>query len=238
MRASAFFAAEHGPPLADLQVHRLPQGEVRGRRRPGGVLTSCGLHVAPSGYYAARNRPPSRRTVSDAVVDEHLRALREQPFNAALGSRKTWRLLNAQEPALPVARCTVERRMRALGMAGIGPGRAMRTTRPAECLRRPEDLVRRDHAASRPNQRWVADARLHPHLARGPDCTAFVTGPALAPDRGVVNLQPDGHRLRPVRSRAGRVAAQGPRAGAASPGSCTTPTTGRSTCRFATPTGS
>lgn len=104
--------------------------------------------------------------MSDAVVDERLRALREQSFNAALGSRKTWRLLNTAEPALRVARCTVERRMRALGMVGIGPGRPMRTTRPAACSRQPEDLVRRDFTAEHPNQRWVVDVRLHPHLVR------------------------------------------------------------------------
>ena len=130
------------------------------------TLTSAGCSVAPSTFYAARNRSPSRRAVSDAVVDERLRALREQSFNAALGSRKTWRLLNAAEPVLRVARCTVERRMRALGMVGIGPGRPMRTTRPAACSRRPEDLVRRDFTAEHPNQRWVVDVRLHPHLVR------------------------------------------------------------------------
>lgn len=139
------------------QISRLTAFAPRGCRPVCRVLTSSGLHVAPSGYYAARNRPPSHRAVSDAVVEKRLQALREQPFNATLGSRKTWRLLNTTEPTLPVARCTVERRMRALGMVGIGPGRSIRTTRPAACSRQPADLVRRDFTAEHPNLRWVVD---------------------------------------------------------------------------------
>ena len=121
------------------------------------VLSDSGVQIAPSSYYAARKRPPCARTVSDAALDERLRDLRSQPFNAALGSRKTWRLLNSQAGVASVARCTVERRMRALGMVGIGPGRSIRTTRPAACSRLPEDLVGRDFTATHPNQRWVVD---------------------------------------------------------------------------------
>lgn len=85
------------------------------------VLITSGLHAARSGCYTARNRSSCARAVSDAVVDERLRVLRRQSFNAALGSRRAWRLLtHPGGPALVVARCTVERRMRALGMVGIG----------------------------------------------------------------------------------------------------------------------
>lgn len=122
------------------------------------TLTSAGCSIAPSTFYAARNRPPSRRAVSDAVVDSRISALRaSNALNATLGSRKTWRLLNAQEPAHPVARCTVERRMRALGLSGVGPGRSIRTTRPARCTQQPTDLLRRDFTADAPNRRWVVD---------------------------------------------------------------------------------
>lgn len=47
--------------------------------------------------------------------------------------------------------------MRALALTGAGPGRGIRTTRPAACSRVPEDLLHRDFTAWRPNQRWVVD---------------------------------------------------------------------------------
>ena len=55
------------------------------------VLTESGCRIAPSTYYAARSRPPSARSISDAALDERILALRAEPFNATLGSRKTWR---------------------------------------------------------------------------------------------------------------------------------------------------
>ena len=69
---------------------------MRGPRRVRTVLTESGCRIAPSTYYAARSRPPSKRSVSDAALDERILALRAEPFNAALGSRKTWRLLNSR----------------------------------------------------------------------------------------------------------------------------------------------
>ncbi|MEO1077833.1 MAG: IS3 family transposase, partial [Bacteroidota bacterium] len=55
-----------------------------------------------------------------------------------------------------VARCTVERLMRALGLKGVVRGRRARTTIPSNtgC---PEDLVRRDFSPDAPNRLWVAD---------------------------------------------------------------------------------
>lgn len=97
--------------------------------------------------------------MSDAAVDERILALRDEPFNAALGSRKTWRLLNTRQEGPGVARCTVERRMRALGLTGAGPGRTVRATGPAEGDRAPDDLLRRDFTATGPNRRWVVDLR-------------------------------------------------------------------------------
>ena len=56
-----------------------------------------------------------------------------------------------------MARCTVERRMRALGLSGAAPGRKPRATGPAEGDRAPGDLLRRDFTATGPNRRWVVD---------------------------------------------------------------------------------
>ena len=91
-----------------------------------------------------RDRPrplDSRRPVPPAFeeVDLGRRPGREDPrpetraaSTRALGSKKTWRLPGSRQEGPRVARCTVERRMRALGLTGAGPGRTVRTTRPAK----------------------------------------------------------------------------------------------------------
>jgi len=56
-----------------------------------------------------------------------------------------------------VARCTVERLMRALGLAGAVRGKTKRTTKPATTAARPEDRVQRQFTAPAPNRLWVAD---------------------------------------------------------------------------------
>src|SRR5207245_1649804 len=56
-----------------------------------------------------------------------------------------------------VARCTVERLMRQMGLRGVVRGRKVRTTIPEELADRPADLVQRSFKADRPNQLWVAD---------------------------------------------------------------------------------
>ncbi|ERH25345.1 hypothetical protein HMPREF1550_02655 [Actinomyces sp. oral taxon 877 str. F0543] len=92
-------------------------------------------------------------------MDERILALSAEPFNAALGSRKTWRLLNTRQEGPPVARCTVERRMRALGLSGAAPGRKPRATGPAEGDRAPLACCAATPAATGPNRRWVVDLR-------------------------------------------------------------------------------
>ncbi len=56
-----------------------------------------------------------------------------------------------------VARCTVERLMRQLGLKGIVRGRRCRTTISDPAADHPADLVNRQFKATRPNQLWVAD---------------------------------------------------------------------------------
>ena len=58
---------------------------------------------------------------------------------------------------IAVARCTVERLMRQLGLQGVRRGKTRRTTTPDAAAARPADLVDRDFSAARPNQLWVAD---------------------------------------------------------------------------------
>jgi putative transposase len=66
-----------------------------------------------------------------------------------------WRQLHRE--GIAVARCTVERLMRELGLRGAVRGKTRRTTTPDATAARPADLVDRDFAAQRPNQLWVAD---------------------------------------------------------------------------------
>ena len=79
------------------------------------TLTEAEVPIAVSTYYEARAPPASARAVSDAAVDERIRQVHADNY-AVYGYRKVWKVLNRQDPAHPVARCTVARRMRALGV--------------------------------------------------------------------------------------------------------------------------
>ena len=118
------------------------------------MLTEHGVPIAPSTYYAARSRAPSAR----AVRDEYLRAeiIRVWHDNFEVyGAEKVWLELNRQ--GVTVARCTVERLMRELGIQGVRRGRKIRTTIPGKDGQRAGDLLNRDFTAPAPNRRWVAD---------------------------------------------------------------------------------
>ncbi len=119
------------------------------------VLKSAGVQVAPSGYYAARNRPPSARAVRDVELTEDIRTAHQANLGV-YGARKIHAELNRE--GVKVARCTVERLMRAEGLRGIAREKTRKTTLGdgAE-TERPEDLVKRKFVATRPNQLWVAD---------------------------------------------------------------------------------
>jgi putative transposase len=115
------------------------------------------LEVAPSTYYDARRRPPCRRRLRDAELRDHIRRVRQENYEVIYGAKKVWRQLNRE--GIPVARCTVERLMRQMGLAGRVRGRPRyKVTTIADLTApRPADLVERRFAAVRPNQLWVAD---------------------------------------------------------------------------------
>jgi putative transposase len=71
------------------------------------------------------------------------------------GARKVWRQMNRE--GIRVARCTVERLMRRLGLQGVVRGRRCRTTISDPEAHHPADLVNRQFKAMRPDQLWVAD---------------------------------------------------------------------------------
>ena len=120
------------------------------------MLGQHGIKIAPSTYYEARSRPPSKRSLRDAEIVALIAAARqERPLRKALGARKMWLYLRGC--GHEVARCTVERLMTQQGWVGAQRGKGVRTTIPRPGDPRPEDLVDRDFTATAPNQLWVAD---------------------------------------------------------------------------------
>jgi putative transposase len=125
-----------------------------------GVEPICRLlPIAPSTYYehAARRRDPAKlpeRTKRDADLRTVIRRVWEENFQV-YGVRKVWRQLRRE--GIEVARCTVTRLMRAMGLRGVVRGRAVRTTVSDKAAPCPLDRVNRDFKAPRPNVLWVAD---------------------------------------------------------------------------------
>jgi len=118
------------------------------------VLSQHGAPIAPSTYYAAKSRPPSARAVRDAALKAEITRVQMENYEV-YGADKVWLELNRQ--GIAVARCTTERLMRQLGLAGVRRGRKVRTTVPGRDGQRAGDLLRRDFTAPAPNRRWVAD---------------------------------------------------------------------------------
>jgi putative transposase len=126
-----------------------------------GVEPICAvLPIAPSVYYEqrARQRDPDRcppRVRRDQEIGEHIRRV-WQENREVYGVRKVWQQLRREGHA--VARCTVQRLMRQIGLHGIVRGRRFKiTTQPDTAAPRPADLVTRQFTATRPNELWVAD---------------------------------------------------------------------------------
>ena len=125
-----------------------------------GVEPICtALQVAPSAYrrHAARLREPALLPAR-ARRDAQLLPQVQRVFDANLrvyGADKVWRQLLRED--VTVARCTVERLMRRLGLQGARRGKGVRTTVPDAKAACPLDRVNRHFKAERPNQLWVAD---------------------------------------------------------------------------------
>ena len=117
------------------------------------------LPIAPSTYHAhvARRANPetlSRRAKRDAALKVEIRRVFDENFRV-YGVRKVWRQLGRD--GIAVARCTVARLMRALGLEGIVRGKVVRTTRSDKAAPCPLDRVNRQFSAAGPNVLWVSD---------------------------------------------------------------------------------
>ncbi|HVL89964.1 MAG TPA: IS3 family transposase [Actinomycetota bacterium] len=121
-----------------------------------GVEPICAqLPIAPSTYYDAKNRAPSKRAVRDEYLKVEISRVWRENNKGVYGAPKVWRQLNRE--GIRAANCTVRRLMRDLGISGVRRGRYCRTTISDESLQRAADLVNRTFKAARPNQLWVAD---------------------------------------------------------------------------------
>ena len=120
-----------------------------------GVEPICSvLQFAPRTYYAAKARPPSKRAVRDEELKPEIARVHRDNFGV-YGVDKIWAQLNRE--GTRVARCTVARLMRELGLRGVVRGKPKFTTIPAAEADRPRDLVDRRFSAGAPNRLWVAD---------------------------------------------------------------------------------
>jgi putative transposase len=117
------------------------------------------LPIAPSTWYAhqaVRRNPAqaSARSRCDLALNEKIRRVFDDNFQV-YGARKVWRQL--QREGEVVARCTVERLMREMGLKGAVRGKPVKTTvsdRAAPC---PLDRVHRQLQPTKPNALWVSD---------------------------------------------------------------------------------
>ena len=125
-----------------------------------GVEPICAvLPIAPSTYHRHKylERHPegrSDRAKRDEKLQEEIRAVWKSN-RSVYGARKVWREL--KKTRSDVARCTVERLMREMGIRGVVRGKRVWTTIPDEHAERPRDLVERQFTAEKPNRLWIAD---------------------------------------------------------------------------------
>jgi putative transposase len=133
---------------------------VDAHRQEYGVEPICRLlEIAPSAYHerVRKRREPQRRSAreqrDDVLKPEILRVFNEN-FEV-YGVRKIWRQMRRE--GFSVARCTIERLMRDLGLQGVIRGKPKRTTVSDKSAACPLDRVNRQFKAPAPNRLWVSD---------------------------------------------------------------------------------
>jgi putative transposase len=117
------------------------------------------LPIAPSTYHAhvAKRRDPAKlsaRARQDAALQIEVRRVFDENFRV-YGVRKIWRQLKRE--GFDVARCTVSRLMRDMGLQGIIRGKSIKTTVSDKAAPCPMDHVNRQFTAPRPNVLWLSD---------------------------------------------------------------------------------
>ncbi len=118
------------------------------------VLTEHGTPIAASTYYDVLMREPSRQALRDEELKVDIARVHQDNYGV-YGARKVWLALRRE--GIEVARCTVERLMRTLGLHGARRGSTRRTTIPDPAAAHPADLVGRRFTPHRPDATRVAD---------------------------------------------------------------------------------
>ncbi len=158
--ATSFFVRESDPHAADLRVHRANRDRF-GVAPICRVLTEHGAPIAPRTFHAWAARAPSKRALWAPRSPRSWSATTSPTSTAAAsrsrsrGSLKMWAHLRRQ--GIPVARCTVERLMRANGWHGARRQAKVRTTIADPAAERAPDLVDREFTVDAPNRLFVAD---------------------------------------------------------------------------------
>ncbi|RWA78798.1 IS3 family transposase [Mesorhizobium sp.] len=154
-KASAYFCPGGARPPVQAMI-----AFIDDHRKAHGVEPICKvLPIAPSTYHdhVARRIDPSRlsaRAKRDEALKDEVRRVFEANFRV-YGVRKIWRQL--QREGFDVARCTVARLMKAMGLEGIIRGKPTRTTVSDKAAPCPLDHVNRQFHAPAPNMLWVSD---------------------------------------------------------------------------------
>ena len=135
-------------------------GFIDAHRNAHGVEPICNvLPIAPSTYYdhLAKRTDPTRlsdRARQDEALRPEIRRVFEENWSV-YGARKVWRQLRRE--GFDVARCTVARLMKVMGIQGIIRGKPQKTTVPDKKLPCPQDKVNRQFRVPAPNMLWVSD---------------------------------------------------------------------------------
>ncbi|MEG3169970.1 IS3 family transposase [Sphingomonas sp. LB3N6] len=154
-KASAYFGAGGARPPVPAMI-----AFIDDHRDAYGVEPICRvLPIAPSTYYehVAQRQDPARlsaRARQDVALKPEIARVFAENF-AVYGMRKVWRQMMRE--GFPVARCTVERLMREMGLAGVIRGKPVRTTISDKTTPCPRDHVNRQFFAPAPNRLWVSD---------------------------------------------------------------------------------
>nr|WP_130754662.1 MULTISPECIES: IS3 family transposase [Sphingobium] len=154
-KASALFCDGGARPPREMMM-----AFIDAHRRDLGIEPICReLAIAPSSYHehAARLADPSRRPERARRDEEICRQIKRvyEDSHSLYGSRKVWHQLRRE--GIAVAKCTVERLMRSMGLAGIRRGKKTVTTVSDPKAPCPLDKVNREFRVSRPNALWVVD---------------------------------------------------------------------------------
>ncbi|UWQ47293.1 IS3 family transposase [Leisingera aquaemixtae] len=154
-KASAYFCDGGARPPVEVMVSFIDM-----HRGEHGVEPICTvLPIAPSTYYEhlAQRADPARlsdRARRDAALRPEILRVFEENWRV-YGVRRIWRQL--QREGFTVARCTVARLMKSMGIQGIIRGKPHKTTVPDKKAPCPLDKVNRQFRVPAPNMLWVSD---------------------------------------------------------------------------------